>query len=65
MNDCPIETTDEGGDPPCWAHLFEYGACATQGTAAGETEPRPGDRQAPPAAYAASEPDSRRATTRS
>lgn len=23
MSDCLIETTDEGGDPSCWAHLLE------------------------------------------
>ena len=23
MSDCPIETADEGGDPACWAHLFD------------------------------------------
>ena len=49
MNDGPIETTDEGGDPPCWAHLFDDGACATQGSGAGETEPVPVIDQRPPA----------------
>jgi len=23
MNDHPADTSDEGGDPACWAHLFE------------------------------------------
>jgi hypothetical protein len=23
MADLPIDSSDEGGDPACWAHLFE------------------------------------------
>ena len=53
MNDCTIETTDEGGDPPCWAHFVDGDDDAIEAS----------DSRA--ADHAASEPDSLRATTRS
>ena len=64
MSDLTIESTDEGGDPACWAHLFEDDADTSQGWEAGANDPRPCSRHASDT-YAASEPDSLRATTRS
>jgi hypothetical protein len=56
MSDCPIEATDEGGDPACWAHLFDDADDAIES-----------DEGQPPglADQAASGPVSLRATTRS
>jgi hypothetical protein len=41
MSDCPIETSDEGGDPACWAHLFDDEGPVCNATPTDSTAQRP------------------------
>ncbi|MEO8693950.1 MAG: hypothetical protein ABI658_10570 [Acidimicrobiales bacterium] len=38
---CPREGTDEGGDPPCWAHLFDEQATAPHAASGPDGGPEP------------------------
>ena len=59
MSDCPIEHTDEGGDPACWAHLFDDEVLEC------DEAPTESTDQLPAEAQAASGPESVREATRS
>ena len=65
MRDCPIEPTEEGGDPACWAHLFEEESPEVDGSESGATRQPHCDDAPASADQAASGPVSERATTRS
>ena len=65
MRDCPIEPTEEGGDPACWAHLFEDESLEIDDSVPDPTRPPHRDQPRASAVQAASGPDAARSTTRS
>lgn len=65
MSDCPIEPTEEGGDPACWAHLFEDESLEGDDSESSATRQAHCDQAPAPSGQAASGPDSARSTTRS